>query len=340
MLTNKITAMYNIEVDAMSNSGIVRNHNEDMILVQSEYIRDSRLDLKMGSDVTKPLIFAVADGMGGHNGGEFASELVVQNLDDFVGALPLGLDVDSLKNTFESWIKDMHNLVTQKGIDFPEFHNMGTTLVGLLVYEDKFYWLNVGDSRIYRYRNGILTQLSTDHSLAQVLDGKAPSNVIYNSVGAGQDVFIDFEEIPVILDQDVFMLCSDGISDMISDNEIENLMSEKANSEQFVNAANAAGGRDNISVVFLTISKEEEKAEDEAVEEMEIFDENEKKQQKMLAVPKNSENTQPEKAPAAEEQVEEPKEEKKEFPEGKGNRVFVKKEEEGIIKKLGRFFSK
>ena len=243
-----------IRIDAQSDTGCVREHNEDMILVHNEQIRDTHYETQTETDAATPLIYAVADGMGGHNGGEFASELTAQHLEDAVHELQPGLSGGELQVFFNQWVQQVHQLVIQKGIDIPEFYNMGTTLAGILVYNNRYYWMNIGDSRIYRFRNGLLTQVSTDHSMCHLYDSNVSSNIICNSIGAGQEVFIDFDEIPIILDGDIFLLCSDGLTDMVPPGQVESLLSANYNSTQLVEAAKQAGGKDNVSVLLLYFS--------------------------------------------------------------------------------------
>ncbi len=255
-----------LTIDAYSDTGCVREHNEDMILVQGELIRDNRLQLQIAPEA--PFVFAVADGMGGHNGGEFASELAVQSLDEFVHALRSGLTSDELKIQFNQWIQHIHNLVNQKGNELPEFKNMGTTLVGMLLYEQKVFWFNVGDSRLYRFRGGILSRISTDHSMREMYDSNAPSNYICNSIGAGAEVFIDFFDITdTVFSDDVFVLCSDGLNDMVPDDDIESLLETNVDALVLAEAAKAKGGKDNVSVICVKfIGEEEEISEDEEEE--------------------------------------------------------------------------
>jgi protein phosphatase len=130
-----------LSIDAFSDVGCVREHNEDMILVQGELICHAQIQLQVEPAPDSPFVVAVADGMGGHNGGEFASELAVQSLDDFVHDLTNGLSFEELKSAFDSWIQQIHNFVVNKGNELPEFKNMGTTLVGLLVYEIAYFGL-------------------------------------------------------------------------------------------------------------------------------------------------------------------------------------------------------
>ena len=132
---------------------------------------------------------------------------------------------------------------------------MGTTFCGLLFYENLIFALNIGDSRLYRFRDEILRQLSTDHSMRALTgDPTLPSNQIYNSLGAGDVAFIDIENLTGrIHDDDLFLICSDGLCDMIPDEEIEQVLLNEPSAGKLVEAAKRAGGKDNVSVILLKI---------------------------------------------------------------------------------------
>lgn len=145
----------------------------------------------------------------------------------------------------------------------PQYEGMGTTFIGMFSYEGRVYMMNIGDSRLYRYRSGILKQLSADHSMRELTgDESAPSNMIYNSLGAGTSAFADFIELTgQLLDEDLFLLCSDGLSDMFTDDQIEELLQYTPTAVHLIEAAKAAGGRDNISVVLLQVTEQTDEAE-------------------------------------------------------------------------------
>jgi protein phosphatase len=115
--------------------------------------------------------------------------------------------------------------------------------------------MNCGDSRIYRFRDGQLTQLSTDHSLSNIMGRDCRSGVITNCIGGGcKTSYIDMVQITSsIASSDVYLLCSDGLSDMLSNDEIERLLAEGADATSLCNAAEEAGGLDNVSVVVVHV---------------------------------------------------------------------------------------
>ena len=193
--------------------------------------------------------------MGGHNCGEVASEDALTNLRFFFDDLPLNMSEGELRQAMDNWLKSMCLAVEAKGKEDPIYRGMGTTLVAFAYFNNDFYWMNCGDSRLYRLRNGQLTQLTTDHSLNNLHGEKRHSNILTNCIGAGcRNSYMDFFEFTDnFLTGDTFMLCSDGLNDMVPDNKICQLMNNGANANQLCDAAIEAGGFDNVSVCMFTI---------------------------------------------------------------------------------------
>ena len=132
---------------------------------------------------------------------------------------------------------------------------MGTTLVALAFYEGEFYSLNCGDSRLYRFRDGQLEQLTTDHSLSNLLGSEKHSSVITNCIGGGcNSSYIDIVKMTnEIKPRDCYMLCSDGLSDMLKDEKISALLNEGNGATDLCEAAIAHGGLDNVSCCVIKI---------------------------------------------------------------------------------------
>ena len=157
----------NIEIKCrlITDVGCLRKNNEDMILLNGEYYRDEEKEESYTLTGDARFTTLVADGMGGTSGGEFASELALQYFDSFLLKLPEGINDADFHTLIDSWARQAHQGIVQRGIEQPEYHDMGTTLTGLFSYGGRIYLINIGDSRTYRYRDGILKQLSHDHSL-------------------------------------------------------------------------------------------------------------------------------------------------------------------------------
>lgn len=247
--------MLKCNVTAASRVGCIRDNNEDMILVGDTFIRDDSLSETYEIDPSKRFLMALADGMGGHNSGEVASSDVLHNLQFFYSDIPSGLCACDFNEVIYEWLTSMNNILEAKGRVEPALKDMGTTLVALALYENNFYWMNCGDSRLYRFRNGKLEQLSIDHSLSNLLGEKGHSNVITNCIGGGCDnSYIDIVKCTSdVKVGDMFLLCSDGLSDMVSDRMIENLLNDGADAYQLCDEAENAGGLDNVSVALITI---------------------------------------------------------------------------------------
>jgi len=237
--------------------GSFRDHNEDAI----------GCDEDIGLAV-------LADGMGGHRGGEMASAITVSTILEQVTANTKQIKSGDTENesgySAESLI--IFDAVTQANSNVhasseanAQYRGMGTTVVVVMFYDDRFTVAHVGDSRLYRLRDGKLEQITRDHSLMQELIDRGfytpeqarnslNKNLVTRAIGIDENVQIDIQEDIVMVD-DVYLLCSDGVTDMIQDHVIEMTMKEniddldKAASE-LIRLSNEAGGKDNISALL------------------------------------------------------------------------------------------
>ena len=247
--------MSKIVLTAASRVGNVRSNNEDMILAYDRFIRSDIYQTVLAPENLDRFIVAVADGMGGHNAGEVASELVLQNLKFYFNDLPKGLTSGELEEVMNEWLQSIHQTVNARGRANKSMSEMGTTLVGLIYYGKRFFWLNCGDSRLYRLRDGQLELLTTDHSLINANGEKKHSNVITNCIGAGcDDTFIDMIEFTNnFLPGDTYVLCTDGLNDMVPDEVIREMLVNGATANALCEEAINAGGFDNVSVCVLRV---------------------------------------------------------------------------------------
>jgi len=247
--------MTELIITAACLKGCVRENNEDMILVGDTYLREDGCEKRVPLGDTDRYIMAVADGMGGHRRGEQASCEALMNLHFFFNDIPSGLSPEDFNRMINDWIRFINVVFQSKGMIDPEFKGMGTTLVALVYYEGEFYSLNCGDSRLYRYRDGVLTQLTTDHSLSQLLGEEKHSSSIVNCIGGGcKKSYIDIVRLQDQLKPgDRFILCTDGLSDMLDDAYIEGQLSEGADAERLCEEAIRFGGHDNVSVCMINI---------------------------------------------------------------------------------------
>lgn len=236
------------DVWGQTDVGLKRDINQDSILV------DKKLSL-----------FIVADGMGGHRGGEVASAMAVETVQDVIEEhLSRGGPVsprDILRQAYREASKQIYVKSTRIS---PELMGMGTTMVLAFAFEGKIYIANVGDSRAYLFKDGRLWMLTEDHSLineqirAGVLDPKNPDgivgrNVITRSVGYEEDVTVDVVEREIIPGE-IFLLCSDGLCGLVSNDKIAEICRKTPPSsivQKSIEAAKEAGGDDNVSVIVI-----------------------------------------------------------------------------------------
>ncbi|MCH5235393.1 MAG: serine/threonine-protein phosphatase [Muribaculaceae bacterium] len=238
---------------AVSDVGCVRTNNEDMAYVAGKLIRDGETKGEVVLSEENPVIaFAVADGMGGYEGGEVASEIVCRSFSSFIKKGLPKEDSETIE-AIKQWAVNANNLVLETGKLRPELSEMGTTLVGMIIDKNSLFIINIGDSRCYRLRNGILKQLSTDHSERERTGNpNTPSNLIYNFLGNYPKDFFSDISIYEPISGDSYLFCSDGLSDLVSDEMIEENF---FNPQKLIELAKEEGGRDNITLITIQIDE-------------------------------------------------------------------------------------
>lgn len=207
-----------------------------------------------------PNLFLVADGMGGHNAGEYASR---HTLDTIVRAARQS-EKTKITDILGDAIALANRNLIEKAREDISMRGMGTTIVAAVIAGSRLYVANVGDSRLYVV-NQKIKQITRDHSLVEEmvrlgeLDKEMArehpdKNIITRAVGAAQNIRIDFFEV-CLRDHDEVLMCSDGLTNMIEDEDIRRIMKSQRDIaeqvEKLVNTANANGGKDNITVVII-----------------------------------------------------------------------------------------
>jgi len=251
---------YRFHITASSRVGLVRTNNEDMLLVGDLLLRNGKMSKNVSTADTDRFVMALCDGMGGHAGGEVASADTLANLKFFFTDLPKGLDAGGFNEAMNEWLHSINNVLDSKGIDYPSYRDMGTTLVAMAYYEHRFFWINCGDSRLYRLHDGRLNQITIDHSYSNLMGSKKKTSpMITNCIGGGcRTSYLDLVEFTEdVLPGDTFMLCSDGLSDLVEDAEIERLLAGGFDADALCQAADDEGGRDNVSVIVITVDADE-----------------------------------------------------------------------------------
>jgi protein phosphatase len=206
----------------------------------------------------------LADGVGGQNAGEVASGMVVSVMEQRLRA---DADADPQQLLAEA-VEEANRRINGEAAANPLYRGMGSTVVAAVFRREAVTVAHVGDSRLYRYRAGVLEQLTRDHSLVQELvdegimsaeDARDScfGNVITRALGSAPEVQVDVSFFAV-LPGDCLLLCSDGLSDLASDSDIADILARHASTESaaldLVALANARGGNDNISVILADIS--------------------------------------------------------------------------------------
>ncbi|HOP30932.1 MAG TPA: protein phosphatase 2C domain-containing protein [Spirochaetota bacterium] len=253
-----------IEYCCITDKGTVRQTNEDSILCngsivtfRDHYESPEVVSKDVGEDV---VCFSVADGMGGHEAGEIASLLTLEKLSEQIKKNGVSLlnETDLLKGVIEKIHREITDFGSRSGKKA-----MGTTLVGAILNASKFIVFNVGDSRLYTFRDGYLAQKTRDHSLAEQMGGNVPKNYITSSIGGGiENITIDIYDLTgKVRENDLVMICSDGLTDIDMDkyyDDIEGIIKsntgdlKKINSE-LLNFSLSHGSADNVSIVTVRI---------------------------------------------------------------------------------------
>jgi len=244
----------------LTDTGKVREHNEDTIA----------FDADIG-------LLVLADGMGGYNAGEVASGIAVKTILNLVRESVDRQDLRALDREsgmsrpsiiLRDAIHRANKIIYQTARTQPNCEGMGTTVVSALFFDNKISIAHVGDSRLYRLRGEKYEQLTMDHSLLQELVDRgfysaeeaqraANKNYVTRALGVEPSVDVEVQEVPV-QKGDTFALCSDGLSDMVEDDDMHLTLSTfSANldtvAKQLIQLANDNGGRDNISVVMANV---------------------------------------------------------------------------------------
>lgn len=245
------TAVAHYTASAVTDRGRKRPSNEDAFGYSSEHG-----------------LYVVCDGMGGAAAGEIASSLAVDEMLRIIETRT-PTDGEALPQVIEQAIGVANQSIYTRSLRNYRLKGMGTTIVALAVDEDRVWVLNVGDSRCYRQRDGELEQLTLDHSLVeeQVRAGRMTraeairsplKNVITRALGTQGKVTVDVFDFEV-QPGDLFLLCTDGLTRELADTEIESLLKLDESLEDrcthLVDAANKAGGHDNITCILVEAGK-------------------------------------------------------------------------------------
>lgn len=241
-------------IGVSTDKGKVRKNNQD------SYFVSDNMDLPL---------FIVADGMGGHKAGEVASNMAVEIVKNFFLEKKSELEKDKIDifKFIRSAIEKANTTIYKKSIENDEFYGMGTTITMAYIFEGKLYIGHVGDSRAYLLRDNKFIQLTEDHSLVAEMVKKGSisekeaechpqRNVITRAIGTDKEVITDII-VENIHKDDILLLCTDGLTNMMNDNEIKEILVNKMNLQKNCNSlvkkANKLGGIDNVTVIAIKL---------------------------------------------------------------------------------------
>ncbi len=255
-----MTSPIRLESASLTDPGVVRSFNEDSV------VSDDSLGL-----------FVLADGMGGYKAGDIASKMasaaIVEDLkrvlaEDSGAPIPAGSGLSRQGQALRNAVERANRAIYRTAQSDSGCHGMGTTVVALLLHEGRATVAHVGDSRLYRLRHGRFELLTHDHSLLQeqvelglITSDEAKishnRNLVTRALGVAQEVDVDVREEAAV-PGDVYLLCSDGLNDMVDEADIDLAVAElNANlpltANQLVQMANDNGGHDNISVLVVKV---------------------------------------------------------------------------------------
>ncbi len=248
------------EFFALTDTGRVRENNEDA----------ASFDAAIGLAI-------LADGMGGYNAGEVASAMatavITAELGPWLSQAATPPSARDVRLAMEACVDNANRAILTSAITHEPYAGMGTTLVVGVFQHERLILGHIGDSRCYRWRHGALTQLTRDHSLLQEqLDaglitaeqaaGSVNRNLVTRALGVEDAVLLEIHEHRVEPD-DVYLMCSDGLTDMVSDAALAAILSGNGElatlAARLVDRANASGGRDNITVLMINASQSTKK---------------------------------------------------------------------------------
>ena len=240
-----------LRVGAATDVGLKRSQNEDRFAIWNA---------EGAQAATRGVLLVVADGMGGAQAGEVASQLAVECV-----LKTYGEGANSILDDLEHAVETANHVIHEHSLAHPELRGMGTTCTAVVVRGNEAYFAHVGDSRAYRVRQGGIEQLTADHSLvAQLVEHRhlTPEqakvdprrNVVTRSVGVGSEVDVDAAAVNNPLQQgDTLVICSDGLHTLVEDREIAQFAAGadvRVACDQLIALANERGGHDNITVVI------------------------------------------------------------------------------------------
>ncbi|MBR5724267.1 MAG: serine/threonine-protein phosphatase [Bacteroidales bacterium] len=242
-----------LSIEAVCHKGLVRENNEDALAVGGLFLRDGQVKpITLTTSDDGFFYLLVADGMGGHENGEEASQFALDEIREQLSFHQIQPD------SFEDDVREAARYISYKLNSAAAARDqalpMGCTLSGVIWHYGRTWLVNAGDSRTYRFRDGMLRQLTTDETERGITGDPEASKLLLNCLGGGADGRLAVEDLEgKLLEGDQLLICSDGLCDMVSDEEIEAALAGGAKVDDLFRMACEAGGVDNISIILATI---------------------------------------------------------------------------------------
>jgi protein phosphatase len=242
-----------LSIQAICHKGLVRDNNEDAVSLGGFFLRDDNSELTVTTPDEGFFYLLVSDGMGGHERGEEASEYTLEQIQERLSAREI--TPERFEDDLREAVADISRTLNERAYADGQQRPMGCTLTGVIWHYGKTYLVNAGDSRTYRFRGGILRQLTTDETERGITGDPDASKLLLNCIGGGCEGYLRISSLDEkLLPVDVLLVCSDGLSDMVSDDAIEEALANGATAEDLFKMACEGGGVDNISIILATIN--------------------------------------------------------------------------------------
>ena len=243
-----------LDIQAICHKGLVRENNEDALSIGGLLLRDDSTTLTVSTPEDGFFYLLVSDGMGGHEDGEEASRFALDEIKEQLVLHQISPErfEDELREAASYISFKLNNAAAQRGQSRP----MGCTLTGVIWHYGHIWLINAGDSRSYRFREGVLRQLTTDDNERGLTGNPEAGKLLLNCLGGGCEGRLQVQSLDgKLLEGDALLICSDGLSDMLSDEEIEEALCDgDCCAESLFRSACERGGTDNISVILARIA--------------------------------------------------------------------------------------
>ena len=239
-------------IQAICDRGLFRDKNEDALSVNGVFLRDDAVELSVDIPEEGFFYLLVSDGMGGHEKGEEASRFALDEMEEQLAFHHI--QPDSFEDDVREAARYINFKLNRAAAADGQQRPMGCTLSGVVWHYGRIWLLNAGDSRTYRFRDGMLRQLTVDDTERGITGDPAAGKLLLNCLGAGADGLLSVADLGgKLFEGDILLICSDGLCDMVPDDGIEAALADGATASDLCRMACDAGGADNISIILARV---------------------------------------------------------------------------------------